>query len=41
MMVAHPGFGGWHLLGLIIFMVWAGVGAAILAALYNAFAVRR
>jgi len=37
-MMMHHGFGAWHLL---IFMVAAGVGGAILAALYNAFAVRR
>ncbi len=40
-LMTHPGFAGSHFLGLIIVMVCAGVGAAILAALYNAFAVRR
>lgn len=40
-MMMHPGLGAWHFFGLIIVMIWAGVGGAILAALYNAFIARR
>jgi hypothetical protein len=40
-MLVHHAMGPWHLLGIIVVMVWVGVGAAIFAALYNAFAVRK
>jgi hypothetical protein len=37
----HPALGSWHLLGLVIVLIWAGIAAAILAALYNAFIPKR
>lgn len=36
-MMMHHSFGPMHAIGLIVVMIWAGVGAAILGALYNAF----
>lgn len=40
MMMQHN-MGPMHLVGIIVILVWAGVGAAIFAALYNAFVGRR
>jgi hypothetical protein len=37
----HAGLGPWHLLGIVIVCIWAGIGAAILAGLYNAFTPKR
>jgi hypothetical protein len=36
-MMMYHGLGPMHAIGLIVVMLWAGVGAAILGALYNAF----
>jgi hypothetical protein len=40
-MMLHHSFGPMHAIALIVIMVWVGIGAAILAALYNAFVGRR
>jgi hypothetical protein len=37
----HQNVGPIHAILLIVLMVWAGVGAAILGALYNAFVGRK
>ena len=36
-MMLHHNLGPMHAIALVVVMVWAGVGAAILSALYNAF----
>lgn len=36
-LMMHHTMGPWHLLGVTVVMVWAGIGGAIVAALYNAF----